>query len=70
MSIKGILEEGTKVKKHYKQLELHLSHWLNLIYLENMILFFKEHHQQITEVDDNVSHAVLAFGTMKLRSSF
>ena len=35
--MKDILHEGAKVKKQFHQLELYLSHWLNLIYLESMI---------------------------------
>jgi len=67
--MKGIMEEGAKIKKNYKQLELHLSYWLNLIYLENMIPFLKEHHNSISAINDEVNHAILAYGTMKLRTA-
>jgi hypothetical protein len=68
--MKGILEEGAKMKKNYKQLELHLSYWLNLVYLENMMFFLRDHQHSIQAITPEVNHAILAYATMKLRTNF
>lgn len=69
-SVKGLMEEGAKIKKHYKQLELHLSYWLNLIYLENLYMFLKEHPTPNAKFTEEFNQTVLAFGTKKIRSTF
>ena len=65
------MQEGVKVRKHFKQLELYMSHWLNLMYLENMIMSVDETDAlAFTVFSKEVNHKILLRATEKVRKAF
>ena len=69
--MKGIMEEGAKVRKHFKQLELYMSHWLNLIYLENVIMCVDETDSfSFTVFSKEVNHNILSRAVDRVKQAF
>jgi len=69
--MKDVMQEGAKVKKQFNKLELYLSHWLNLIYLENMITSVDESDPlSFTVFSKEVNQTILARAADKVRKAF
>jgi len=69
--MKDVMQEGAKVKKQFNKLELYLSHWLNLIYLENMISCVDDSDPiSFTVFSKEVNQGILAQAAEKVRRAF
>ena len=69
--MKDVMQEGAKVKKQFNKLELYLSHWLNLIYLENMISSVDESDPlSFTVFSKEINQSILARAAEKVRRAF
>lgn len=69
--MKDIKQEGAMFKKQFKQLELYMSHWLNLIYLQNMIISVDE-SESLTDslFTQDINHSILFQATKRIKQAF
>lgn len=69
--MKDIKQEGARFKKQFKQLELYMSHWLNLIYLQNMILSVDESDSLTDSLfTQDINHSILFQATKRIKQAF